>query len=559
MRRFLLASLLLLAAFGCSRRDANRADIVLVNARIHTLSGDINHTEPDATALAVRGDEIVYVGGDDGAQAWVGEGTRRIDLAGAAVLPGLVDAHAHLADLGHLLREVSLFGTPSSEDVRRLVMAAVASAPAGTWVRGRGWDQNDWAEKAFPGWRDLAGTESHPVVLERVDGHAYWLNQTALSACGITRDTRDPAGGRIVRDASGEPTGILVDEAQELVETQLPEPGPAEMDTSLARATRECVRLGLTGVHDAGTTRAELDALRRLAEAGRLPINVYVMLDSDEPGLVSEQFARGPAEEFGGRIVIRALKLRADGALGSRGAALLADYSDDAGNRGLDVDAADSLFAGTQAALRHGFQVATHAIGDRGNRTILDLYERALAEANARNARLRVEHCQVLSPDDIPRFAALGVVASMQPTHATSDMPWAETRVGPERLAGAYAWRTLMQSGATLAFGSDFPVESANPLLGLYAAVTRQDAAGNPEGGWRAAEALTLDEAVRAFTQGSAWAAFDEARGGTIAIGRRADLTILERDPYQLPASALLDLRVRATVVRGAVVYEATR
>jgi predicted amidohydrolase YtcJ len=432
------------------------------------------------------------------------------------------------------------------------------SAP-GQWIHGRGWDQNDWDDTAFPTWRDLAGTETNPVYLERVDGHALWLNRTALERCGITRNTIDPPGGRIVRDSSEEPTGILVDEAEKLVEAHIPEATDADLDRRLLRVVRECNRLGLTGVHDAGTSAAVLASLRRLGEQGLLTVNVYCMLDSDDPDFVRGYLRNGPVSEFGGVLVVRAVKLRADGALGSRGAALLAAYSDDPGNVGLSVDPPDSLLAWTRVALRYGFQVATHAIGDRGNRVTLDAYQQALDETHRTDARLRVEHCQIVDVTDLPRFAAMGVIASMQPTHATSDMPWAEKRVGSERLAGAYAWRTLLDSGAALAFGSDFPVESADPLWGIYSAVTRMDHDGNPPGGWRSGQSLTPEEAVRAFTFGSAYAAFDEKDAGTIEVGKRADLSVFDRDVLAIPPREILETHAVMTIVRGQMMYEAPR
>jgi predicted amidohydrolase YtcJ len=540
-------------ALGAARAGAEEASLVFANGRL--LADPAAGTSTSPTAVAVRGDRIVYVGDVAGARSLRGAGTRWIDLGGKTILPGLVDAHGHLAGLGKLLQTVSLVGTTSARDVAGRVATAQARAARGEWIYGRGWDQNDWENTAFPTWRDLAGTERNPVYLERVDGHALWINRTALDACGITRDTPDPPGGRIVRDASGEPTGVLVDEAEALVVARVPPPDSALVEARLLLAVRECNRVGLVGVHEAATSRAALAALRRIAARGELTLNVYCMLESDEPDLVREHFALGPSSEFGGRLVVRAVKLRADGALGSRGAALLEPYADDPGNRGLDVDPPDSILAWTREAVRHGFQVCTHAIGDRGNRVALDVYARVLEETRARDARLRVEHCQILDPEDLSRFAALGVIASMQPTHATSDMPWARERVGEERLRAAYAWRDLARSGAALAFGSDFPVESVDPLLGLYAAVTRQDADGKPPGGWYPDQRLTLAEAVHAFTQGAAFAAFDETDGGRIEVGRRADLTILDRAVSTDPRE-LLRSRAAFTVVRGAIVHE---
>jgi predicted amidohydrolase YtcJ len=530
--------------------SAQTADLVFQHGTVFTGT-------PGVTAVAVRGDRIVYSGDDAGCRALVGPDTRVIDIRGGLLLPGLVDAHAHLASVGALLGEVSLLGTDSAAAAAARVRAAQANMAPGVWVHGRGWDQNDWEMREFPSWRDLSETEANPVYLERIDGHALWLNRTALDACSITRDTADPPGGRIVRDPDGNPTGVLIDNAEMLVMAYVPEVGPDQLDANLRRAVQACNRVGLVGVHDAGTSPAVLAALRRLAAAGELTLNVYAMLDSEYPGLVRDAFRRGPWEEFEGRLVVRSVKLRADGALGSRGALLLAPYDDDPGNAGLEVTPPESLQVWAAEAMRSGFQPATHAIGDRGNRIILDAYQQALALVAPRNLRPRVEHCQILSPEDIPRFARLGVIASMQPTHATSDMPWAAARVGETRLAGAYAWHTLLASGAHVAFGSDAPVESIDPLWGMYAAVTRQDHAGQPPGGWRPAERVSVSDAIRGFTSGAAYAAHDEMRTGSIATGLRADLTLIDTNLLTCLPGEILEARVVMTVVQGKIVYQA--
>ena len=522
------------------------------NAHLITLAGG----EESATAVAVRGDRIIYVGDEAGVGAWVKRDTRVIDAGGNTVTPGLVDAHGHIENLGRILLEPNLIGTRSIEQVRSVVASAQAAYPQGEWMHGRGWDQNDWDVHSFPSWRDLEGMERNPLYLERVDGHALWVNRTALDRAGITRDTPDPPGGRIVRDENGDPTGVFVDTGEKLIESQVPAPSAEVVDARLSAALAACNRAGLTGLHDAGTTRRVLESLRRLGRRGELTLTVYCMIDSDEGPFLRECLSRGPWEEFDGRLVIRAVKLRADGALGSRGAALLAPYDDDPGNVGLNVQPPDSILAWTRAAVAAGFQVATHAIGDRGNRIVLDAYENVLRESGRADARLRAEHCQILDIADLPRFAGLGVIASLQPAHATSDMPWAAQRVGEERLRGAYAWRSLLDSGAVLAFGSDFPVESENPLTGLYAAVTRQDAQGNPRGGWRAGEKLSFDEALRAYTAGAAFAAFDEDDAGVIAVGKRADLSVFDRVIGGEDPRSILDAQARYTIVRGAVVYE---
>lgn len=544
----------LAVAILCARAAvaAEPADIVLQHAHVVTLSKD----HAMASAVAIKGEAIVYVGDDKGANAYVGKNTRVIDASGCTVTPGLVDAHGHLNNLGKILQDVNLIGTTSIADVVEHVRAYQAKVKAGDWIHGRGWDQNDWKNTAFPTWRDLAATQANPVYLDRVDGHALWVNKSALEICGITRFTPDPSGGRIMRDEKGEPTGIFVDEATRLIEDRVPAPSDSALDVRLAAAITECNKLGLTGVHDAGTTRDVFMSLRRLAVAEKLTLNIYSMIDSQDDAFAREMLAQGPAQEFGGLLTTRSFKLRADGALGSRGALLLEPYADDRRNAGLSVQSTDTLLAWTRSALKRGFQVGTHAIGDRANRTVLDIYEQALRETGKKDARLRIEHAQIVAPEDIPRFAALGVVASMQPTHATSDMPWAAKRVGEKRLRGAYAWRSMLESGAALAFGSDFPVESVNPMLGLYAAVTRQDADGKPAGGWMPEQKLSLEEALRAFTEGAAYASFDEKNAGRIEVGMRADITVLDRDITNAAPRALLGTLAKYTITRGRVVYE---
>ena len=550
---FIVAALSMLVAGPASpAQPVPPADIVLRHAHVVTLS----QKAPHASAVAISGEKIVYVGDDAGVEAWIGKSTRVIDASSCTVTPGLVDAHGHMNNLARILHEPNLIGTKSIAEVVQRVGEYQARVKPGDWIHGRGWDQNDWTTTAFPSWRDLAATEANPVYLDRVDGHALWVNRRALDLCGITRDTPDPPGGRIVRDERGEPTGIFIDEATNLIEKRVPAVSSRTLDQRLLSAIQNCNSFGLTGVHDAGTTRPVLESLRRLGARGALTLNIYSMIDSQDDSLAREVLAKGPSSEFGGRLTIRSFKLRADGALGSRGAALLAPYDDDPGNVGLSVQQPDTLLWWTRSALARGFQVGTHAIGDRANRLVLDTYEQALRETGKTGARLRIEHCQILSPQDIPRFAVLGVVASMQPTHATSDMPWAQRRVGAERLKGAYAWRSLVASGATLAFGSDFPVESPDPVRGLYAAVTRQDAEGNPAGGWLPDQKLTMEEALRGFTAGAAYARFDESDAGRIETGMRADLTVLDHDIMNQPPRALLDTHAKYTIVRGRVVYE---
>ena len=567
-KRVLGATLFLTIAFFAFAGEAEReeeADWVFVNGTILTLAGASggdaeSEAGAPARALAVQGNRVAFVGDSARAAAWIGPGTHVVDLHGGTIVPGLVDAHFHLHNLGMSLRMIDLVGTTSWREVVDRVVAAAATPTAGEWVIGRGWDQNDWETKAFP---TSAAIDSllpgRPVFIERVDGHAALASAAALQRAGIGAGTPDPEGGRILRDSVGRPTGVLIDRATDAVRAIVPPPTAAEEESVLALAMRTCAAAGLSGVHDVQSSAATIAALERMDAGARLPIRVYAFIDADDPGLlrVLEAGPRMPAG--GGHLTVRGMKIELDGALGSRGAALLAPYADEPGRSGhLRFD--EQEFARLVGlAWSRGFQVATHAIGDRANRLALDTYE---AQGGAGGGALgvaerrpRIEHAQVIAPEDVPRFGRLGVIASMQPTHATSDMYWAEDRVGPARLAGAYAWRSLLASGARLALGSDCPVESHDPRLGLYAAITRQDAKRWPEGGWRPRERLTALEALEGFTKGAAFASFEENRLGTLEIGREADFVLLSANPLAIDAAEIPRLRVLGTWVAGALVH----
>jgi len=479
---------------------------------------------------------------------------KQVDVAGGTILPGLTDAHGHLDGLGVALSVVNLTGTESYDAVIALVKERASRASAGEWIVGRGWDQNDWPVKEFPTAAALdAAIPDHPVFLRRVDGHAAVANSVAMRAAGITAATQDPSGGRIVRDANGNPTGVFIDAAMDLVEEKMPQPTPEQRKERVLAAAQAIAATGLTEMHDAGIDGATIKAVQELIDEQRFPIRVYAMLGDNAP-LLAQWFESGPLVDYGGRLTVRAVKLYADGALGSRGAALLAPYSDDPGNSGLMLAQPEHLQDVATRGKRAGFQINTHAIGDRGVRNVIDAYTKASVAAKD---RYRIEHLQVIAPDDVPRLVSRGVIASMQPTHATSDMYWAEARVGPERVKGAYAWRTILNAGGRLALGSDFPVEDVTPFFGLYAAVTRQDQKGWPEGGWMPSQRLTLAEAIRGFTLDAAYAAFEEKSRGTIEVGKLADLTIVEGDLYAMPATDLYKAQVRYTVVGGEIVYRA--
>jgi predicted amidohydrolase YtcJ len=468
-------------------------------------------------------------------------------------LPGLVDAHCHLYGLGKALAEIDLVGTADAAACLRLVAAAAAAHPQG-WLQGRGWDQNTWPDRAWPHRESLdAVVPGRAVVLRRVDGHAAWVSSEALRLAGITRATPDPAGGSIRRDADGEPTGILVDNAVDLVLAVVPEPSADEIRRRVLAATAACLAAGLTGVHEAGVSWERVTLYRELAASGELGLRIYGMLD-DQPATLAAGFAAGPDAPSDGLIAVRAVKLYADGALGSRGALLLEDYADEPGRRGWQVTTTDHLRDVCRRAAAAGFQVCTHAIGDGANRLMLDLYEEVLG-AELPSRRWRIEHAQIVDPADVPRFGRLGVIASMQPVHCTSDMDWVEARLGPGRLAGAYAWRRLLDGGAVLCSGTDFPVEAVDPLATLFAARTRTHRDGTPAGGWQPAQCLDGRTALRLATLGAAYAAGEETRTGVLAPGYWADVTVLDGDPTTVAPAALLGLEVRWTIVAGRIRY----
>ncbi|MDY7225883.1 amidohydrolase [Hyalangium rubrum] len=558
VRCSLAAVLLLACVAGCARRTpdatpSSSSTTVYVAHRVRTL----DPARPLAEALAVRGGKVLATGSRDEVLAAAGADARVVDLGDATVVPGLSDAHGHLAGLGRALSAVILVGADSRAQALERVGAAPRSAFQGDWLIGQGWDQNDWPEKAFPTRAELdTRWPSTPVALSRIDGHALWVNGEALRRARITRDTKDPEGGRILRGPDGEPTGVLVDNAMDLVFAVMPPPTDAQFEAQLAAALARCAEGGMTGVHDAGMDLRTFQLLKRWDAEGRLPLRVYVMVDGMGPD--REAFlAMGPFQ--GDKLTARAVKLSADGALGSRGAALHASYSDEAGHQGLLLLSPEEYEARVRAFVGKGFQVATHAIGDRANTLVLDTLLRVAGPEGVRAGRHRVEHAQVMRLEDITRLGQSGFIASVQPTHATSDMPWAQARVGPERLRGAYAWQRLKAAGATLALGSDFPVERPDMLAGLYAARTRQDAAGQPPGGWLPDQRLSGQEALEGFTVGNAYASFAEGTRGRLQPGMDADFVALSVDPVEAQPAELLPGQIRLTVVAGAEAYRAPR
>lgn len=527
--------------------------MLIINARVYTLDARNSIAE----AVAILNNTIEAVGSTaDLRERYARE--RVIDARGASLLPGLVDAHAHLSNLARSKLGLNVDGERSPQAIRDQVAAYADGLASGEWVTGRGWDQNLWPDTRFPT-RELldSATATHPVALTRVDGHATWVNTMALRAAGISAATEDPAGGRVYRSDDGEPTGILIDAAQHLVRRVMPAPSEARMLQAIGRAIEDCLKVGLTEVHEMGLDRMTISLYKRLIDRGEFPFRVYGAVGG-RGETWDEYRERGPEVGYGDdRLSIRSLKLVADGALGSRGAALLEPYSDDPENCGLTIIPEDVLNATCLQAAESGFQVCTHAIGDRTNRQVLNAYEQTFARRPAGDYRFRVEHAQILTASDLPRFKQLNVLPSMQASHCTSDMPWAGSRLGEARLAYAYAWRSLLDSGIPILGGSDFPVESPNPFLGIYASVTRQPANASTATEWNPAQCMTREEALRSYTTWAAYGAFEEHRRGQIAAGYSADLVLLPADPFTVPAAELPLIQPLLTIVDGQIVYRA--
>ncbi|SHH51210.1 amidohydrolase [Massilia sp. CF038] len=550
--RLIHSSLLVLttaAALG-----AAQAATVIDNANGYTLDSKNQLLRFSSMAFDDKG-RIIAVGNAEFTAARAKK-ARHIDVQGKTVIPGLIDAHGHVFGLGEQLTRLDLTGSASLADAQAAAAAYAKAHPTQSWLRGRGWNQEIWKLGRFPTAAELdAAVADRPVWLDRVDGHAGWANSRALQLAGITNATPDPVGGKIMRDANGVATGVLVDAAQELMEKVLPKQTEAEARATLDRSLETLASVGLTSVHDAGITASQDAIYRDYADRNKLTTRVYAMIG--DVGTDFDLLSRdGPLKSYASDLyALRAVKLYADGALGSRGAALIAPYSDEPKSHGLLFRQNADIYAMMENAMKRGYQVNVHAIGDAGNRQILDGYQVLLEKTGSRDLRHRMEHAQVVSLDDIARFKSLDIVPSMQPTHATSDMNMAEQRVGPQRIKGAYAWRTFLKQGSRIACGSDFPVESPNPFFGIHAAVTRQDAAGTPAAGWYANEAMTLTEALRCFTMDAAWAGHQEKVLGSLEKGKWADFVILDRDMFTIPAADLHKVGVLETWVAGRQVF----
>ena len=522
------------------------ADIIFHNGRIHTMDAE----RPRAAALAVEGDTIVAVGSDEDILARRTPHTRVVDLRGATVLPGLGDSHLHMAWLGQTQAAVDLGGARSYADAVELVRERAAATPKGAWITGWRWNQEQWADKTLPHHALLSErVPDHPVWLVRVDTHAGLANAAAMERAGITGATQSAQGG-LVAMQDGKPTGILVDTAMPLVEDRIPAHTVEDARRLILAAQEHCLAYGLTQIHDPGIDATMLQAYRSLAADGGLKMRVHAMVRQehiDEVGLTR-------VDE--GLFTLRCVKVLMDGALGSYGAAMEEPYEDAPHETGLLRVTPESLRDTLERSYRSGFQVSVHAIGDRTNRLALDTIEDVLQRIPTADHRTRIEHAQILRPQDVPRFAQLGIIASVQPSQCTSDIAMSDVRLGPRRAPNAYMWRSLLEAGTTLTGGSDAPVESANPLWGIYAAVTRQDHQGRPADGWGPGQRMTRREALAAYTLGPAYASFQDDHRGVLRPGQWADLTVVDRDVVNGPASDLLEANVVATVVAGVVVFD---
>jgi predicted amidohydrolase YtcJ len=555
--RIHLTTIMLALTLSCARNGP--ADLVFVNGIVYT----VNERQPVAEAIAVKDEKILWVGSSRDAQAYVGRESRVIDLDGNTVLPGLTDSHYHLSEVGDRELTLNLEGTTNLGEFLSKVRERVSHAKEGEWIVGRGWIETFWQPPVFPTWKDLnTVAPRNPVYLTRADEHAVVVNSAAMRLSGITPVTPNPFGGEIMKDPqSGLPTGMFLDSAMTLVSQHIPEKESEDPERRLLLGVQHSIQMGWTEIQNAGGSYSEIDLIRKLYSLGRIRLRIYDAVSGpgdDARRLLKEGASVGA---FDGRFTFRTIKVFLDGALGSRGAALLEPYSDYSGT-GLLTVKQEELKPMLVEALRQGIQVETHAIGDRANRMILDLYAEAFdsVPANQRKGpepRWRVEHAQVVHPDDIPRFFKLGIIPSMQPSHAISDLHFAPSRLGMKRLEGAYAWRSFLESGSIIAGGSDAPVERGDPIIEFYAAVARQDLQGFSGEGWHPEQAVSREEALKMFTLWAAYAAFEENSRGSIEPGKLADLTVLSADIMKIPKADIPKTHCTMTVIGGEIVYDA--
>ena len=575
----IVTATLIALSVGCSQDSADgsgsdAADLILINGRVYTLDWDepapdgsimagAPHNEsgwhPDADAVATRGGEIIFVGKTRDAMKYQGEESRVIDLAGATVIPGLIDSHTHVFEFGRKLERVNLTDIATEAEAVSRRSEQAKAGPICEWIIGAGWDEGAWANRYPDKVLLTQAVPEHPVYLRGLHGFAGWTNQMALDVLGITAGTEAPVGGEIRFDEKGEPSGLFLNNAKDLLDDGVA-PSHDDLTRQVLKGLNQMAEDGYVAVHEAGVKSDAMRVLEELEASDQLPIRVYAMLSLRDEDLIRKWIAKGPDRDSDSMLVTRAVKAYYDGALGSRGARLLYDYADMPGYRGISGDGYGFNQELNAAAMKAGFQIGIHAIGDAGNRESLDILEGIFKEdpSTAKN-RHRIEHAQIIHPDDLPRLGQLGIIASMEPAHAMEDKTWAEKRLGPERILGAYAWRSLRETGASMTFNSDNPGSDHNIFYGLHSAIARQDKNLEPEGGWYAHEAMVSDEAIRGYTNWSAYASFREDETGIIEKGRWADLTVMDIDPFVLADESpgdILNGRILMTIVSGQIIYE---
>lgn len=553
----LLTAFLLPADAGAQVRKST-ADLVLKNGMVYTM----DQGRPKAQAVAIIGNQIAVVGTDADVEPYIGPETRVIDLNGQTVVPGLKESHGHLIGIGRAKMIVNLVGISGYDELIERVKAAAEKAAPGEWIRGRGWHEEKWSDRSsltvrgFMTHHKLSeAIPDHPVYLSRADGHAALVNAKAMDMMNVGKATQPPEGGEIIKGGDGHPTGIFVDRAQKLIE--VPPMTDSQLRQALELGIQECLTNGITMFDDAGVGNRTIRMYKAYAEQGKLDMRIYAMA----AGLYTMRAIGKPILDQGGFLTVRTVKLVADGALGSRGAALLEPYEDDPGNSGFFTTPPESVYTAAQYALKHGWQAAVHAIGDRANRMMLDMYEKAMNEfPHVKDHRFRNEHTQILDEADISRFAKLGIIASMQGIHATSDLPWAPDRLGERRTEeGGYVWQKLLKEGVKIINGTDAPVEHVNPIASFYASVTRKSPDGNPKGGMYPDQRMSREEALRSYTLDAAYGSFHEDKLGSIETGKLADITVLSKDIMTVPEDEILSTEVTFTIVDGKVRYEKSK
>lgn len=523
---------------------------VIYNANGYTplYQGDVQ----SFSTLIIKNGKVVKVGDDSLKDSF--PNAKLIDAKGNTLLPGLIDAHGHVIGLGDNLSQLDVRGAKSVDEITTKLKSFAENKQG--WILGRGWNQELWSDTRFPTAKDLDNVvDDRPVVLSRVDSHAIWVNSKALKLAGITSATKAPEGGEIIKDEFGNPTGIFIDKAESLITQHMSAPTKQAISDSLDAAGQHLLSLGITSTHDAGIDKTTWQVYKERSEQGNLPLRIVGMLSAASPDL-TEMLKAGRYQDTSSFMSIRSVKVYADGALGSRGAALIEDYADRKNHHGLMLETQAKLEELFTLSFKHGFSANTHAIGDKANKVVLDAYKNVFKQTGGMLLRNRIEHAQIVTPEDIPRFKTLKIIPSMQPVHATSDMHMAEQRLSDDQLQGAYAWQTFLKQGSVIAAGSDYPVELANPFDGLYSAITRMDHNMLPENGWRASEVLSREQALRAFTLGGAYAAHQEFKIGSLEHGKWADFILIDKDYFKAPLDEIYKTNVLQTWIAGELRYK---